>query len=129
MNVELYLDFLMFELECFRMTMIQTFLISEDSHFDMDVRNYLNRRIGRLGAGAWPSRSPDVNIDSFRWGYLKKSLYQNSPDNIEDLNARIGYELQMISSGTNSGTLQELYYTLSHCQIVYWTQILLVSYT
>jgi hypothetical protein len=51
-----------------------------------------------ISRGLWPSRSPDLSPpDFFLWGYLKDRVYENSPQNIQQLKANIAAEIQLIS--------------------------------
>lgn len=65
------------------------------AHFQISVRNYLNRHfpnkcIGRDGPQNWPARSPDLTcIDFFLWGYVKNIVYATEPTTPENMMERI----------------------------------------
>jgi len=65
------------------------------AHYSNIVRNYLNNRyngrwIGRMGAVAWPPRSPDLTSpDFFLWGMLKNIVYSEKPTTKENMKERI----------------------------------------
>jgi hypothetical protein len=72
-------------------------------HFDRIVRDwcdetYPNRWIGRGGAIAWPSRSPDLNpCDFFLWGHLQNFVYATPIANLEELTERINAAVNTIN--------------------------------
>lgn len=91
-NSELYLHFLMFELE----EVINHFSDEEKEqlwfqqdgapcHSTQIVREYLDYQfrgkwIGRNSTHPWPARSPDLTpLDFFLWGYLKNKVYSYRP--------------------------------------------------
>jgi hypothetical protein len=45
------------------------------------------------------ARSPDLT-PFFLWGCLKSKVYNNRPNNLEDLKARIQHEIRLISPQT-----------------------------
>lgn len=46
--------------------------------------------IGTNGFIRWPPRSPDITpMDFFLWGYIKDKVFSTTPQNVEDLKARI----------------------------------------
>ena len=60
---------------------------SAPPHYGVHVRRYLdetftNRWIDRSGTIEWPPRLPDLTPLDFFWGYLKKRVYQNRPNDI-----------------------------------------------
>uniref|UniRef100_V5I868 Transposable element Tc1 transposase n=1 Tax=Anoplophora glabripennis TaxID=217634 RepID=V5I868_ANOGL len=93
-------------------------------HFGIDVRRYLdemfpNRWIGRRGTVEWPPRSPDLTpLDYFLWGYLKERVYQDRPDNIENLKNKIRAEMHNLPAEVIQNAVDSFYYRLGECQIV-----------
>ncbi|GFS84977.1 uncharacterized protein TNCV_1305861 [Trichonephila clavipes] len=73
-------------------------------HFSIAVCNhlhtsYLGRWIGRSGAIAWPSRSPDLDpLDYFIWDHLKWLVCETLVATLEDLIARIVVASAVIAS-------------------------------
>lgn len=65
------------------------------AHFHNRVRDYLNeqfprRWIGRLGPVPWPPRSPDLTpLDFFLWGDVKRLVYEQESNTVEELRQRI----------------------------------------
>jgi hypothetical protein len=64
-------------------------------YYAINVRHYLDqvlsgRLIGRRGSMEWPTRSPDLTPLNrlFLWGCLKSKVYNNRPNNLEDLKAK-----------------------------------------
>lgn len=64
-------------------------------HYAIHVRNYLNEKygenwIGRGGPVPWPARSPDLTpCDFFLWGEVKRRVYVEEAQNLDDLKFRI----------------------------------------
>lgn len=90
-------------------------------HYALLVRNYLdnvfpNRWIGRRGTIEWPPRSPDLTpLDFFLWGYLKSKVYQNKPQNINELKERIRIQVAQITPEVLENVREEFAARLSHC--------------
>ena len=56
-----------------------------------------NRIVALHHAVEWPSSSPDLTPgDFFLWGYLKSKLYTSPPKDIDDLRARILWEIAVL---------------------------------
>jgi len=91
------------------------------AHFGLIVRNFLNETfpnqwIGRRGEIEWPARSPDLTpLDFYLWGYLKDKVYENKPENIEDLKAKIVNEMRHIPRITFDNVLREFRDRLGYC--------------
>lgn len=91
-------------------------------HYSRSVRRYLDEIfpggwIGRRGSIEWPARSPDLTpLDFFLWGYLKSKVYRTKPQNLEDLRARIIYEMENIPLEMFRNSTQSFYNRLAHCQ-------------
>lgn len=93
-------------------------------HFGIEVREYLNqtfpgRWIGRRGTIEWPARSPDMTpLDFFLWGHVKNLIYQNRPQNIEELQARIVHEINNIPQNALVNAVQCFVKRIHYCQEV-----------
>ncbi|XP_070528721.1 uncharacterized protein [Cardiocondyla obscurior] len=74
------------------------------AHTSHVVRHILNQKfpnkwIGLHGPQVWPPRSPNLTpLDFFAWGFLKNKIYENNPENIEDLKTKIRNACNKISS-------------------------------
>jgi hypothetical protein len=93
-------------------------------HYAINVRRYLDhvlpgRWIRTRGPMEWPARSPNLTpLDFFLWGYLKSKVYNNQPNNLEDLKQRIQREIRLISPQTIQNIRNEFYNRLGYCQMV-----------
>lgn len=93
-------------------------------HYARNVRRYLDevfpgRWLGRRGPIEWPARSPDLTpLDFFLWGHLKSRVYQNRPNNLDDLKARIRHECNLVTPQTIQNVLTAFYDRLGYCQMV-----------
>lgn len=136
LNAARYLDFLRFELVP---ALAVIFPNNEDPdmphpsiwfqqdgappHFGVQVRQFLddmfpNRWIGRRGPFEWPPRSPDLTpLDFFLWGHLKSRVYNNRPNNLDDLQRRIRLEIENISPEIIERTIQSVYTRAGQCQM------------
>lgn len=92
-------------------------------HYGVNVRQYLDnvfphRWIGRRGTIEWPARSPDLSpLDFFLWGYVKNKVYEDKPDNVEDLQIRITRTIQEIPRDFLQNSVRGFVNRLGHCQI------------
>ncbi len=72
------------------------------AHRLIAVRNRLQELFGQrvialYHAVEWPPRSPDLTpCDFFLWGYLKNKVYTSPPRNIQELQARIEHEVDIL---------------------------------
>lgn len=65
-------------------------------------RAYSNRWIGRGGTINWPTRSPGLTSpDFFLWGYLKDTVYRETPTSCENMIERIKNACTKITSITH----------------------------
>lgn len=72
------------------------------AHNVAPVTRFLNEKyntwIGRNGPIIWPANSPDLTVpDIFLWGYLKNTIYNNRPENIQVLEQRIREEILVLN--------------------------------
>lgn len=75
-------------------------------HIEKSVMNLLKqtfaeRLISRNAPFLWPPRSPDLTPpDFYLWGYLKSVVYQNNPQNLNDLKQEIEAAVKSIQRNT-----------------------------
>ena len=136
LTAERYLDFLTFELMPALAVIFpnevdpdipnETIWFQQDGappDFGVNVRRYLDeifpgRWIGRRGTIEWPPRFPDLTpLYYFLWGYLKEKVYQNRPNNIEDLKYKIRLETHNIPAKAIRNSVDEFYHRLGACQV------------
>lgn len=62
------------------------------SNMSMEVLREMfpGRLLSQRGDQSWPARSPDLSaLDFFLWGYVKSKVFQNRPQNLDDLKNNI----------------------------------------
>lgn len=75
-------------------------------HYAASVRDYLNaeyenRWIGRGGPVAWPPRSPDLTpCDFFLWGEIKRRVYVEEAQSLEELKVQIRSAFEQVKNDT-----------------------------
>lgn len=57
-------------------------------------------------------------LDFILWGHIKNAVYKNRPQNIEDLQQRIRYEISNIPPDALSNSLQNFCRRINFCQEV-----------
>ena len=73
-------------------------------------RYFEGRLISRFGDIHWPPRSPDLTPpDFFLWGFLKSKVYQNSPQNLDQLKANITHEIRAIQARTLDTVIKNVF--------------------
>lgn len=76
-------------------------------HYAVQVRNYLNRKynqnwLGRGGPVPWPARSPDLTpLDSYLWGEVKRLVYVEEAQSLENLKTMIINAFDKVKSDTS----------------------------
>jgi hypothetical protein len=71
-------------------------------HFSIVARTFLNdkylgRWVGQGGPIAWPSRSPDLNVqDFYLWGHLKSIVYAIAVNAVVELQQRVEGRCELI---------------------------------
>lgn len=72
--------------------------------------------IGAGGPMDWPAKSPDLSpLDFFLWGFLKSSVYEDSPQTPEALKAAIQNEIGQISIETCKKVCQSVVRRCKEC--------------
>lgn len=73
--------------------------------------------ISKKGDIEWPPRSPDLSpCDYFLWGYLKSVVYDNNPNNLEQLKRNIVREINNIPRITFRRVYENLLLRLQECR-------------
>lgn len=76
-------------------------------HYAASVRDYLNNKygenwIGRGGPIPWPTRSPDLTpCDFYLWGEVKRRVYVEEAQSLEDLKTKIIDAFNYVKNDTN----------------------------
>ena len=57
----------------------------------------------------WPPRSPDLNVsDIYLWGALKQKVYQNKPQNLQELRDNIRHQITAIAQEEIHQVLEDM---------------------
>lgn len=95
-------------------------------HWALIVRAWLDEHFnGRwMGRGspvntapfAWPPYSPDLTpCDFFLWGYIKDQVYRTLPVNLDDLEARIRHEFEILPQDMIDRSIDGYVHRLEKC--------------
>lgn len=91
-------------------------------HWAVAVRNWLTENLpGRwMGRDSpnlpWPANSPDLTpCDFFLWGYLKSLVYRTQPHNLDELQARIQHEFDVLPMDMVLRAVEQYRHRLQKC--------------
>ena len=79
--------------------------------------NFPDMWIGRGGPLARPSKSPDLTLLDFFWGFVKNVVYQGDrPTTLEELRGRITNAVALMTPQMLQNTCREVEYRLDECR-------------
>jgi hypothetical protein len=95
-------------------------------HWTLLVRDWLDEHFtGRwIGRGSavrpapfpWPPYSPDLTVyDFFLWGYIKDRVYRTLPGSLDELEARIRHEFEILSQAMIDRAVDGYAHRLEKC--------------
>ena len=79
-----------------------------------EIQSFFGDRV--ISKGLWTPPSPDLTPpDYFLWGYMKGTVYQNKPRNIDALKANITKEIQAVTADVLARNFQNMERRVQSC--------------